>query len=68
VAAVAVLVDARLVNFAKPVEFEVNGTTWSRRLQPELRTLCESLVQRGDPELAFSARIDLPLNPPSPPK
>ncbi|HKX62932.1 MAG TPA: transglutaminase domain-containing protein [Verrucomicrobiae bacterium] len=68
VPAVAVLLDARLVNFAKPVEFQVNGTTWSRRLQPELRTLCESLVQRGDPELAFSARIDLPLNPPSPPK
>ena len=62
VTAVAVLLDGRLVNFARPVEFELNGKTVRRRLEPDLKTLCASLLQRGDPELAFSARVDLGPN------
>jgi len=30
-------------------------------LQPILRLLCETLLRCGDPELAFTAQLDLPL-------
>ena len=52
--------DARLVNFGKPVTLVVNGTTREVRVQPRLRTLCASLLERGDPELAFPATLTVP--------
>lgn len=38
---------------------EVNGHARTERLRPSLRTLCETLRQRGDPGLAFDAKVDL---------
>jgi hypothetical protein len=61
--AASVLLDRRLVDFRQPVQLELNGWTAKLKLRPCLRTLCESLVRRGDPELAFSAEVVLPLAP-----
>jgi pimeloyl-ACP methyl ester carboxylesterase len=56
------LLDRRLVDFDKPVALELNGKALKPvKLQPSLRVLCETLLRRGDPELAFTAQIDLPL-------
>ena len=59
VTAVTVLFDQRLVDFSKPVDIELNGSTTSHRVEPSLRTLCETLARRGDPELAFTGRLTL---------
>jgi pimeloyl-ACP methyl ester carboxylesterase len=62
VGTVSVLLDRRLVDFDKPVALELNGKPLRPvKLQPSLRVLCETLLRRGDPELAFTAQIDLPL-------
>lgn len=59
-----VLLDRRLVDLGSPVKLELNGKPLkSVRVQPSLRVLCESLMRRGDPELAFTARLDVPLKP-----
>ena len=56
-----VFLDERLINFARPVNIEFNGQRLkAKKIQPSLRTLCETLARRGDPELAFTARLDLP--------
>lgn len=59
--AASVLLDSRLIDFKQPVALVLNGKTTRRRLQPSLRTLCETLQRRGDPELAFTAELPLPL-------
>jgi pimeloyl-ACP methyl ester carboxylesterase len=59
VGAATVLLDSRLVDFQKPVTLELNGRTTARKLQPELRVLCQTLQRRGDPALAFTAEIPL---------
>jgi len=59
--AASVFVDSRLIDFKKPLAVECNGKGLNRRVQPSLRTLCETLHRRGDPELAFTAEIALPL-------
>lgn len=59
--AFSILLDSRLIDFKKPVALELNGKTSTHQLQPSLRTLCETLQRRGDPELAFTAEIALPL-------
>lgn len=56
-----VLLDSRLIDFSKPVVFNVNGQSFSRKLTPSLQTLCDTMMERKDAELAFSARVDLPL-------
>jgi pimeloyl-ACP methyl ester carboxylesterase len=62
VTAASVLLDQRLVDFDKPVAVELNGKSLKPlKLQPSLRLLCETLLRRGDPELAFTAKLDLPL-------
>jgi hypothetical protein len=60
-AAASILVDSRLVDFRKPVTLEFNGKVSRHKLRPCLRTLCETLQRRGDPELAFTAELALPL-------
>jgi len=55
----SVLLDSRLIDFKKPVALELNGKSATIRLQPSLRTLCETLQRRGDPDLAFTAEIHL---------
>jgi hypothetical protein len=62
--AASILLDSRLIDFKKPVALDLNGKTVTRRLRPSLRTLCETLQRRGDPELAFTAEIALPLSTP----
>ena len=59
--AATILLDSRLIDFRKPVTLEHNGKTSTHKLQPSLRTLCETLQRRGDPELSFTAEIALPL-------
>ena len=61
VKAASVYLDSRLVDFAKPVNFKVNGQSFSRKLSPSFQTLCDTMLERKDAELAFSARVDLPL-------
>jgi hypothetical protein len=59
VTALTVFLDQRLVDFSRPVEIELNGKTTSHRVSPDLQTLCETLLRRGDAELAFTARIGI---------
>ena len=55
----SILLDERLVDFAKPVTLVLNGKTTTQKLKPSLRTLCETLQRRGDPGLAFTAEVSL---------
>ena len=61
VKAASVYLDGRLIDFSKPVNFRVNGQSFSRNLTPSFATLCQTMMERKDAELAFSARVDLPL-------
>ena len=54
-----VLLDSRLVDLSVPVDLTVNGKHSEIRPTPSLRTLCETLKERGDPELAFTVRVGL---------
>ncbi len=56
-----VLLDSRLIDFTRPVALTVNGKKSQVHPVPSLRTLCETLGRRGDPDRAFTARIALPL-------
>jgi hypothetical protein len=67
-AAASILLDSRLIDFKKPVALELNGKTSTRKVQPSLRALCETLQRRGDPELAFTAELALPLPKPVSPQ
>ena len=58
----SVLLDGRLIDFGKPVRFDVNGQSFERKLTPSFATLCETMSRRADAELAFSAQVDLPLS------
>jgi len=62
VTSASILLDQRLVDFSKPVTLTVNGKTTKKKLKPSLRTLCETLQRRGDPGLAFTAEIPLPVS------
>ncbi len=68
VSSASILLDARLVDFSKPVKLTVNGKTTSKKLKPSLRTLCETLQRRGDPGLAFTAEVPLPVTSKEPKK
>jgi len=43
------------------VTLELNGKTTTFKLKTSLKTLCETIQRRGDPELAFTAEFALPL-------
>ena len=53
------LLDARMVNFSKPITLKINGRKSQVKVVPRLKTLCETMARRGDPELAFSALLPL---------
>jgi len=57
----SILLDSRLIDFDQPVILELKGQKSTHELKPSLRTLCQTLQRRGDPELAFTAEIVLPL-------
>lgn len=61
VTAANIFLDKRLVDYNRPLTLIVNGQNYSRKLVPSLEVLCETLQQRGDPDLAFTARLHLPL-------
>ncbi|MBK7998200.1 MAG: hypothetical protein IPK15_05575 [Verrucomicrobia bacterium] len=63
VTSATVLLDSRLVDFDQPVITEVNGAKATHKLQSSLRVLAETLMRRGDPELTFTAKIELPVVP-----
>ena len=56
-----VMLDGRLIDFNRPVLLELNGKISRYKLTPDLRTFCETMQRRGDPDLAFTAKIELPL-------
>jgi transglutaminase-like putative cysteine protease/predicted esterase len=53
------LLDGQLVNFDKPVRISLNGDARVVKARPQFLTLCQSLLERGDPELAFTFRARL---------
>ena len=55
------LLDSRLVNFKQPLQLEVNGQVSSIKVKPSLLVLCQTLMERGDPQLAFTARVQMLL-------
>ena len=63
VTSASVLLDTRLVDFNQPVTLELNGAKSVHQLQPSLRVLSETLLRRGDPELAFTALLKLAVAP-----
>ena len=57
---VHLLLDERLIDYDKPVIVEANGRRLvDAKATRSLRTLCETLAERGDPEYMFSTRIPL---------
>ena len=58
-AAPFILMDSRIIDFRKPVRLELNGKSSTLKIKPSLRTLCETMQRRGDPELAFTAKLPL---------
>lgn len=56
-----VLLDSRLVDFQQPLMLTINGKTTRQHVAPSLRVLCATLAQRGDPELASTAQIDVKI-------
>ena len=54
-----VYLDERLVDFSKPVSLGRGEARRTVTLSPDLELLCTTLEQRGDPGLAFSARVNL---------
>ena len=51
--------DERLVTFGGPLRLTLDGKTRMLEVKPRFETLCASLVERGDPELAFTCRVRL---------
>jgi predicted esterase len=55
----SVLLDSRLIDFSKPVTLEINGKSTVHTLHPSLRTLCQTLQRRGDPDLSFTCEAPI---------
>ena len=51
--------DGRLAALDKPLHVVLDGKAQVVTLRPQLLTLCQSLLMRGDPELAFTCRVHL---------
>ncbi len=58
----SILLDSRLIDFKKPVVLELNGKKSTHKLKPSLRIFCQTMEERGDPELAFTTKMVLDLN------
>ena len=57
----SILLDSRLIDFKKPVVLELNGKKSTHKLKPSLRIFCQTMQERGDPELAFTTKMVLDL-------
>jgi pimeloyl-ACP methyl ester carboxylesterase len=51
--------DGRLIEMGKTVRIVVDGKEKTLKVEPSLRTLCESLLERGDPQLACTCRVQI---------
>jgi Transglutaminase-like superfamily len=51
--------DTRLISFDKPLVISLNGVKSEHKLKPSLLTLCQTMLKRGDPDLACSCRMHL---------
>ena len=51
--------DSRLIAFGKPLKVSLDGKKAIVDMRPRFVTLCESLLERGDPDLAFTCRVSL---------
>jgi hypothetical protein len=51
--------DSRLVSLAKPLRVSVDGKSQTVDASPQMRTLCATMRERGDPQLASSCRLRL---------
>jgi pimeloyl-ACP methyl ester carboxylesterase len=51
--------DGRMIALDKPVRITLNGSTQVVPVRPKLVALCRSLLQRGDPELAWACDFHL---------
>jgi hypothetical protein len=51
--------DSRLVALDKPLHIVLNGKEEDVTLHPQLLMLCQTLLERGDPQLAFTCRVHL---------
>ncbi len=58
---VHILLDNRLVDPGKPVTVKANNTVTVTDVQLHIETLLETLLQRGDPEFAFTSQIIIDL-------
>ena len=58
----SILLDSRLIDFKKPVVLELNGKKSIHKLKPSLRIFCQTMQERGDPELAFTTKMVLDLH------
>jgi predicted esterase len=55
----AVSLDRRLIAYDTPLRVMLNGVSEEVKVQPSLRTLCDTMLERGDPQLAFTCRLRL---------
>lgn len=53
------LADRRLVEYDKPVRVTVGDRLLTCTFRPDLKVVAETLLLRGDPELAFVAAVEL---------
>ncbi len=51
--------DSRLIDYGKPLRVTVNGAAQEFTMRPALKTLCESMLDRGDPQRAYTVRLRL---------
>jgi predicted esterase len=51
--------DSRLVDFGRPLRVTLDGKAQEVTARPSLATLCRSVLERGDPELAVTCRVRL---------
>jgi hypothetical protein len=51
--------DGRLISWDKPLRVTIDGKEQTLTARPSFRTLCQTLAERGDPQLAFSWRVRL---------
>jgi hypothetical protein len=51
--------DSRLVDCSRPLRLRYNSHESQVNVRPSLQTLCESLLKRGDPQRAYTIRLQL---------
>ena len=55
--AFSILLNERMIDFARPVTFVVNGTESALTLAPDRQVLEETTAERGDPNFQFETKV-----------